>query len=61
MLMDVTLMEAMQTEVPNRTDLHATRVLSLDASGRILDWISWQQAVCLYVRDAVAWRFRTTP
>ena len=33
-------------------DLNATRVLSLDASGRILDWISWQDAVCLYVRDA---------
>lgn len=36
-------------------NLHATRVLSLDATGRILDWISWQDAVCLYVRDAVAW------
>lgn len=35
--------------------IHATRVLSLDARGRILDWISWQDAVCLYVRDAVAW------
>jgi 5-methylcytosine-specific restriction endonuclease McrA len=30
-------------------------VLSLDATGRILDWISWQDATCLYVRDAVAW------
>ena len=36
-------------------DLNTTRVLSLDASGRILDWISWQDAVCLYVRGAVAW------
>ncbi len=36
-------------------DLHTTRVLSLDSSGRILDWISWQDAVCLYVRGAVAW------
>jgi len=36
-------------------DLHTTRVLSLDSSGRILDWISWQEAVCLYVRDAVSW------
>jgi 5-methylcytosine-specific restriction endonuclease McrA len=45
----------MLMEVPNRADLHATRVLSLDASGRILDWISWQDAACLYVRDAVAW------
>ena len=36
-------------------DLNTTRVLSLDASGRILDWITWQDAVCLYVREAVAW------
>ena len=36
-------------------DLNATRILSLDATGRILDWISWQDAVCLYVREAVAW------
>lgn len=36
-------------------ELHSTRVLSLDSTGRILDWISWQDAVCLYVRDAVAW------
>lgn len=36
-------------------DPSATRVLSLDATGRILDWISWQDAVCLYVREAVAW------
>ena len=32
-----------------------TRLLSLDSSGRILDWMSWQDAVCLYVRGAVAW------
>ncbi|MCC6506421.1 MAG: CRISPR-associated endonuclease Cas9 [Alphaproteobacteria bacterium ADurb.BinA280] len=40
---------------PDHGLLHRTRVLSLDAHGRILDWISWQDAVCLYVRDAVAW------
>ncbi len=45
----------MLMEVPNRADLNSTRVLSLDAAGRILDWISWQDAVCLYVREAVAW------
>jgi 5-methylcytosine-specific restriction endonuclease McrA len=39
----------------NRVDLDATRVLSLDAAARILDWISWQQAACLYVREAIAW------
>ena len=31
------------------------RVLSLDAHGRILDWMQWQDAVCLYARGAVAW------
>lgn len=36
-------------------DPNSARVLSLDSSGRILDWISWQDAVCLYVRGAVAW------
>ena len=37
------------------TQAHTARVLSLDSAGRILDWISWQDAVCLYVRGAVAW------
>ncbi|GAA5077198.1 HNH endonuclease [Lysobacter panacisoli] len=31
------------------------RLLSLDAHGRVLDWMSWQDATCLYVRGAVAW------
>jgi 5-methylcytosine-specific restriction endonuclease McrA len=30
-------------------------MLSLDAHGRILDWMHWQDAACLYVRGAVAW------
>jgi 5-methylcytosine-specific restriction endonuclease McrA len=42
-------------DVRTSSDIHSTRVLSLDSSGRILDWMSWQDAVCLYVRDAVAW------
>ena len=45
----------MLVQVPTSNDIHSTRVLSLDSSGRILDWMSWQDAVCLYVRDAVAW------
>jgi 5-methylcytosine-specific restriction endonuclease McrA len=45
----------MLVEAQTGSDIHTTRVLSLDSSGRILDWISWQDAVCLYVRDAVAW------
>ncbi|WP_037412045.1 HNH endonuclease [Silanimonas lenta] len=31
------------------------RLLALDAHGRILNWMSWQDAACLYARDAVAW------
>ncbi len=42
-------------DLPRPAPLPATRILSLDAGGRILDWISWQDAACLYVRDAVAW------
>jgi len=33
----------------------AVRLLSLDAQGRALGWINWQDATCLYARDAVAW------
>src|SRR5690606_34149994 len=35
--------------------LDAVRLLSLDAYGRVLDWMSWQDATCLYARGAVAW------
>ncbi|MEO8670605.1 MAG: HNH endonuclease [Tahibacter sp.] len=45
------MLEAVRTN----GDIHSTRVLSLDCNGRILDWMSWQDAVCLYVRGAVAW------
>ena len=31
------------------------RLLALDAHGRVLEWISWQQAACLYARHAIAW------
>ena len=31
------------------------RLLGLDAHGRALDWMSWQDATCLYARDAIAW------
>ena len=39
--------------MPARLD--AVRLLSLDAHGRVLDWMSWQDATCLYARGAVAW------
>lgn len=34
---------------------HHPRVLALDANGQILHWLNWQDAACLYARDAVAW------
>ena len=59
---------ASQTETPGETAigtaagpvatvhrLDSIRLLSLDAHGRVLDWISWQDAACLYARGAVAW------
>ncbi|MBI2397340.1 MAG: HNH endonuclease [Xanthomonadales bacterium] len=45
----------MLLQVAQKADLDSTRVLSLDSNGRILDWMSWQEATCLYVRGAVAW------
>jgi len=45
----------MLADVRTNGDIHSTRVLSLDSNGHILDWMSWQDAVCLYVRGAVAW------
>ena len=45
----------MLSQAAAKADLNSTRVLSLDSSGRILDWMSWQDATCLYVRGAVAW------
>jgi len=41
--------------LPTIVRLNAVRLLSLDAHGRVLDWMSWQDATCLYVRGAVAW------
>jgi 5-methylcytosine-specific restriction endonuclease McrA len=45
----------MLVQVAQKADLNSTRVLSLDSNGRIMDWMSWQDATCLYVRGAVAW------
>jgi 5-methylcytosine-specific restriction endonuclease McrA len=52
---------ARSSEIPALSALHpasrssTVRLLSLDAHGRVLDWINWQDATCLYARDAVAW------
>ncbi len=34
---------------------HLPLILSLDVGGRPVSWLPWQHAVCLYVRDQVAW------
>ena len=31
------------------------RILRLNISGQPIDWISWQEAVCLYAREIVVW------
>ena len=31
------------------------RILRLNIAGRPVEWASWQEAVCLYARDLVAW------
>lgn len=31
------------------------RILRLDISGRPVEWVSWQEAVCLYAREIVVW------
>jgi len=43
----------METYTP--LPLDAVRLLALDAHGRALGWIGWQDASCLYVRGAVSW------
>ncbi len=50
---DLDLSEPAPQSMPARLD--AVRLLSLDAHGRVLDWISWQDAARLYARGAVAW------
>ena len=45
----------METERGTPEHFHAVRLLALDAHGRVLDWMSWQSAACLYARGAVAW------
>lgn len=36
-------------------DKSAPSILRLDVSGFPVGWIPWQEAVCLYVKDLVAW------
>lgn len=31
------------------------RILRLNVAGQPIDWVSWQEAVCLYAREIVVW------
>ena len=31
------------------------RILRLNIAGQPVDWVSWQEAVCLYARNLVSW------
>jgi hypothetical protein len=33
----------------------APRILRLNVAGQPVEWVSWQDAVCLYARDLVMW------
>lgn len=33
------------------------RILRLDVAGQPLNWVTWQEAVCLYARELVVWSF----
>ncbi len=33
------------------------RILRLNVAGQPIDWVSWQDAVCLYARDLVVWSY----
>jgi hypothetical protein len=33
----------------------APRILRLNVAGQPIEWVSWQDAVCLYARDLVLW------
>ena len=47
--------DALPSPVASPIRSSSLRFLALDAHGRALDWIRWQDAACLYARDAVAW------
>ena len=37
-----------------------TRILRLNLAGQPIDWLSWEEAVCLYARDLVVWTLGDT-
>ena len=37
-----------------------TRILRLNLAGQPIDWLHWEEAVCLYARDLVSWTLGDT-
>jgi len=33
------------------------QILRLNSAGKAIEWLSWQQAVCLHARDLVSWTY----
>ena len=31
------------------------KILRLNVAGQPIEWLNWQQAVCLFARDLVSW------
>ena len=31
------------------------RILRINTAGMPVDWVNWQEAVCLHARDLVSW------
>ncbi len=42
-------------EPPGYSAVLNPHILRLDVSGQPVEWLSWQEATCLYARDLVAW------
>lgn len=37
-----------------------TRILRLNLAGQPIDWLNWEEAVCIYARDLVVWTLGDT-
>lgn len=33
------------------------QILRLNTAGKAIEWLSWQEAVCLYARDLISWSY----
>jgi len=37
-----------------------TKILRLNLAGQPIDWLNWEEAVCIYARDLVVWTLGDT-